>query len=570
MREDAGTERAERGVNGRPIQVMHHTAQAGAGNGQLSNAHHIHDTDRAEQNDYAITFEKSESIEADKRAQYPSIKFAQRVKRSDGMLDDELRLPDQRSPEQHIAVLERQRNRNDGVLRIPGPREADQGVVPETIDEEEPEEPLHGILRRESSFGPQKLDGLSDRPGVDLANGNSSSQRPNVKIEEPEHVASHLAQDVTAAAHTAGVLRFRKPRLLQGEKIHEDDHASKAKTRSLSFASFKTTFTRDKERIPEAPYLSWTPTIGRNSQFVDLTAEQREELGGIEYRSLKSLALILVIYFIGFTVFATISLVPWILQMPSYAKIIDDDGQDPTWWGFFTATSAFNDVGFTLTPDSMISFQDAIWPLLALSFFIIIGNTGFPIMLRGIIWMISKVVPTGSGIWEELRFLLDHPRRCFTLLFPSAATWWLFWILVVLNGLDLIFFIILDFGNPVVTDLSPNIRVLDGWFQAASTRTAGFSVVNLALLHPGIQVSYLIMMYISIFPVAISVRRTNVYEEKSLGIWATSAEEAADEGETSYVGSHIRRQLSFDLWFVSLFHLDLLPHAIRAFIPVSP
>jgi Trk-type K+ transport system membrane component len=41
------------------------------------------------------------------------------------------------------------------------------------------------------------------------------------------------------------------------------------------------------------PYLSYTPTVGRNSQFVDLTDEQRDELGGIEYRSLKLLGRIL-------------------------------------------------------------------------------------------------------------------------------------------------------------------------------------------------------------------------------------------------------------------------------------
>lgn len=104
----------------------------------------------------------------------------------------------------------------------------------------------------------------------------------------------------------------------------------------------------------------------------------------------------------------------------------------------------FNDLGFTLTPDSMISFQGAILPLLIGTFLIIIGNTGFPCMLRFLIWAINKVVPRNSGIWEELRFLLDHPRRCFTLLFPSNATWWLFWILVLLNGIDLMFFIILD------------------------------------------------------------------------------------------------------------------------------
>ena len=103
-----------------------------------------------------------------------------------------------------------------------------------------------------------------------------------------------------------------------------------------------------------------------------------------------------------------------------------------------------NDLGFTLTPDSMISFQQAVLPLLFGSFLIIIGNTGFPCMLRFLIWLSSKLVPVESGIWEELKFLLDHPRRCFTLLFPSKATWWLFWILALLNSIDLIFFIILD------------------------------------------------------------------------------------------------------------------------------
>ena len=94
--------------------------------------------------------------------------------------------------------------------------------------------------------------------------------------------------------------------------------------------------------------------------------------------------------------------------------------------------------------------------------------------------------------------------------------------------------------------------MLNGLFQAASTRTAGFASVNLSDLHPGIQVSYLIMMYISVFPIAISVRRTNVYEEKSLGIYGSSNEETEDEKEPSYVGAHLRRQLSFDLWYIFL------------------
>src|SRR5436305_9744260 len=96
------------------------------------------------------------------------------------------------------------------------------------------------------------------------------------------------------------------------------------------------------------------------------------------------------------------------------------------------------------------------------------------------------------------------------------------------------------------------LKFVDGLFQAASTRTAGFSVVNLSTLHPAIQVSYLIMMYISVLPIAISMRRTNVYEERSLGIYGSGIEDEEDIKGASYVGAHLRRLLSFDLCYILL------------------
>jgi hypothetical protein len=62
----------------------------------------------------------------------------------------------------------------------------------------------------------------------------------------------------------------------------------------------------------------------------------------------------------------------------------------------------------------------------------------------------------------------------------------------------------------------------------------------------------MIMMYISVLPIAISVRRTNVYEERSLGIYGSKDEDKEGGGEPSYVGAHLRRQLSFDLWYLFL------------------
>lgn len=48
------------------------------------------------------------------------------------------------------------------------------------------------------------------------------------------------------------------------------------------------------------------------------------------------------------------------------------------------------------------------------------------------------------------------------------------------------------------------------------------------------------------------MRRTNVYEERSLGIYGTVEDDDENAKPPSYIGTHLRRQLSFDLWYVFL------------------
>ena len=52
-----------------------------------------------------------------------------------------------------------------------------------------------------------------------------------------------------------------------------------------------------------------------------------------------------------------------------------------------------------------------------------------------------------------------------------------------------------------------------------AVRAAGFVVIPVPVLYVGVQVLYLIMMYISVYPVVITMRNSNVYEERSLGIY---------------------------------------------------
>lgn len=307
-------------------------------------------------------------------------------------------------------------------------------------------------------------------------------------------------------------------------------------------------------RTMSTNYLSWVPTVGRNSTFVHLTDEQKDELGGVEYRAIKLLIKIIVVYYIGFHLISMALMWIWISQMPKYQQIVQSQGVHKAWWAIFTSASAFNDLGLTLTADSMNSFNRSLFVIIVMSFFIVIGNTGFPVVLRFIIWIMFKFAKPLSLYKESLGFLLDHPRRCFTLLFPSVPTWWLFLILIVLNAVDLILFVILDLHNDYLSDIPEGFRIMDGLFQAFSTRTAGFSVIDLSKLHSAVQVSYMLMMYISVLPLAISIRRTNVYEEQSLGVYLRDQDhqDDADESPKNFVGAHLRNQLSFDLWFIFL------------------
>lgn len=189
--------------------------------------------------------------------------------------------------------------------------------------------------------------------------------------------------------------------------------------------------------------------------------------------------------------------------------------------------TTYNNLGFALTPDSMVNFRASTFPMLLMTFLILVGNTAYPCMLRFIIWCMFHISPKASAIREPLNFLLDHPRRCYTLLFPSRTTWTLLGTLVLLNGLDIMLFMILDLKNPEVTAIDTTWhRLCAASFQSTASRTAGATTFSLSKIHPAVQFSLMgklllrpaiwesvrltslvVMMYISVFPVAISMRK---------------------------------------------------------------
>ena len=104
-------------------------------------------------------------------------------------------------------------------------------------------------------------------------------------------------------------------------------------------------------------------------------------------------------------------------------------------------------VSSQLTQILRVAFQTSDYMLITMGLMILAGNTCYPVFLRLIIWTLSSLLPDNEKFLEHkitLRFLLDHPRRCYTNLFPARHTWWLLATLVVLNGTDWVAFEVLN------------------------------------------------------------------------------------------------------------------------------
>ncbi|CAI7629852.1 unnamed protein product [Penicillium glandicola] len=324
-------------------------------------------------------------------------------------------------------------------------------------------------------------------------------------------------------------------------------------------------------------YMASKGLVSRNSQFHDLTPAERDELGGVEYKAVSFLSVVVFLYFILFIMLGMIGVGGWLEA--NHPDVTRTNGLSPFWTGAFFAVSAFVNSGMSLLDANMTALQLNAYPLLTMGFLILAGNTLFPCFLRFIIWTMRIMLPDRPK-WQSWRitldFILEHPRRVYTNLFPARHTWYLLGTIIILNGIDWAAFELLSIGNKDIESLPTEYRVLDGLFQALAVRAGGFYVVTISDLRQGLLVLYVLMMYVSAYPVTLTMRNTNVYEERSLGIYAhdespdspanTSRSNVAMDiirhhlgrpgpSETSrgyFVHQQLRSQLSHDLWWIAL------------------
>ncbi|KAJ3570181.1 hypothetical protein NP233_g4576 [Leucocoprinus birnbaumii] len=336
-----------------------------------------------------------------------------------------------------------------------------------------------------------------------------------------------------------------------------------------TYNKFERTMTMPGSRTLEGrttSYLDFDLRTGRNSDFRtdSLSDEEVEKLGGTEYRALKWLTWVVPLYFLGTQIIAFVIFAPWLATTHEYDSVFEAQYRlvDKTWFSWFQVMAAYTGGGLSLADQNMVPFQTAYLMIFPMMFVIVAGNHAMPIFLRLVIWILSKLVRVGSDSYAALSFLLDHPRRCFLYLFPSHQTWFLVFSLVLFSAIEWVGFAVLNSGLAVYESLPIGVRVVGGLFQGIAVRASGFSMFPLSNFAPALLFLYVVMMYIAVYPIAMSIRSTNVYEERSLGVYELEEQDEYEEPKDiekiknrrerimKYFGWHFRRQMSIDIWWL--------------------
>ncbi|KAJ9656456.1 hypothetical protein H2198_004915 [Neophaeococcomyces mojaviensis] len=334
-------------------------------------------------------------------------------------------------------------------------------------------------------------------------------------------------------------------------------------------------------QFPEHSYLSFEPKLDLKGRFHSLTTEQEQELGGVEYRALQLLTWLLPAYAVFWMGLIIAVMTPYVSHTTAgnVIRTSQPGNLSPAWWSLFASVSAYTNCGLNLLNENMIPLNNNYLVLIFTGMVILAGNTLYPVFLRGTIWLLSKLVTKNSETHHTLMFLLHHPRRCYLFLFPAKNTFILLLVQIAINLTAWMLFLILNINyTPVDPLMPPGLRVFDGLYQAHGLRASGFYIILISDVAPALQFFYMVAMYISAFPIIMSIRTSNVYEERSIGQEDENKTEDAlrdpskQQKAESKLGQHLRRQLAYDIWWIlgSVWLVSIIERSKLAPSPPAP
>ena len=154
----------------------------------------------------------------------------------------------------------------------------------------------------------------------------------------------------------------------------------------------------------------------------------------------------------------TEAVVAFVLFLRFWLGYAEEPGR-AVWLGVFHAVSSFNNAGFALFSDNLMSFVADAWICLPICAAIILGGLGFPVIM-------------------ELRRRILFPRR-WTL---NTRTVVVGSVVLLVGGA--IALTALEWSNPgTLGPLDPAGRLLAGFTMSVMPRTAGFNTIDVSQMH---------------------------------------------------------------------------------------
>jgi len=186
------------------------------------------------------------------------------------------------------------------------------------------------------------------------------------------------------------------------------------------------------------------------------------------------------------------------------------EGLSSHWHAIYLAVSSFQNNGLVMTPSSVMNFAQSPILLNTMSTLIILGNTGLPIMVRLIASALRRHAVPQSDNERILDFLLEHPRRCFTHMFPAVHTLWLLLVVLTVTATTTAVLLWQDAESKAMKELGTSDSFFNALFQAVSARTAGLNSINIAQLSQGATFFLCAMMYLATTPTVVTMRFSQI------------------------------------------------------------
>jgi hypothetical protein len=184
-----------------------------------------------------------------------------------------------------------------------------ESSVPQEPVSREPDRPVEQVTPEPDHPAEEPAQREPDRPVRDIRFGDL----PQPRKHERENSNVTRANEFAIDDSEEGIARRTIPIETSPSQGRQDPTQPRLRRpasqggfpRAATFERvLNTAFRRRRDESPSSrrstqtqmtlPYFTFNPTIGRNSLFLGLTEDQREELGGVEYRAVKVLLLVLI------------------------------------------------------------------------------------------------------------------------------------------------------------------------------------------------------------------------------------------------------------------------------------